>query len=192
MAVVRVLGVDPGTVRCGWGIVDSSGSRLERVASGVIQVGRGDIAPRLAKISEHISAMIVAHQPDSLSLERSFLARNVQSAFRLGEARGAIMAVSSSAGLTVAEYAPTTLKKAVTGTGRADKAQIQAAISRLFGAGFDPAEDEADALAAAVCHALSAVMLSKIAQAEAQGQGQQKAATQSRRATSRQAGWGSQ
>lgn len=162
VVVLRVLGVDPGTVRCGWGLIESSGSRLVRIDSGVIRPKPKEIAQRLAVIAEALQVVIATHRPETLSLERNFLARNVQSAFRLGEARGAIMAVSASAGLTVAEYAPTTLKKAVTGTGRAEKAQVQAAVSRLFGPGFEPDEDEADALAAATCHALSTGMQSKI------------------------------
>ncbi len=166
---MRVLGVDPGTVRCGWGIVESDGSRLTRVASGVIVPARGDIAPRLAAIAAALAAEIQFHAPTVLSLERNFLARNVQSAFRLGEARGAVMAVAATAGLEVVEYAPTTLKKAVTGTGRADKEQMQAAVARLLGPAFAPGSDEADALAAALCHAFASPMLARIEAARAAG-----------------------
>jgi crossover junction endodeoxyribonuclease RuvC len=89
-----------------------------------------------------------------MSLERNFVARNVQSAFRLGEARGVAMAAAAAADVSLCEYAPATIKKSVVGHGRADKAQVQAAVVRIFSLDTTPAEDEADALATAVCHGL--------------------------------------
>ncbi len=149
---MRVLGVDPGSVVTGWAVVDCNGRSLERVASGTIRAGRGELCERLGKIYAELARVIERYRPAVLSLERNFLARNVQSAFRLGEARGVAMAAAAGAAMDTHEYAPATIKKALVGHGRADKAQMQAAVVRLFGLSVTPAEDEADALAAAACH----------------------------------------
>ncbi len=162
---MRVVGVDPGTVVTGWGVVDVDGSRLTRVASGTIAPGRVAVPVRLAAIYEQLTSVFRLHEPSHLSLERNFLARNVQSAFRLGEARGVAMAAGAACGLELTEYTPMTVKKAVVGYGRADKAQVQAAVVRLFSLTETPAEDEADALAAAVCYALSHAFHDKLGEA---------------------------
>jgi len=151
---LRVIGVDPGTVVMGWAIVDCNGRRLSRIASGVLRVGRGELSARLAAVYSGLSELMALHAPRVLSLEKNFVARNVQSAFRLGEARGVAMAAAAAAGLGLHEYTPATIKKSVVGHGRADKAQVQAAVSRMFGLVEVPPEDEADALAAAACHGL--------------------------------------
>lgn len=150
---MRVLGVDPGTVVTGWGVLDSDRGRLVRVASGTIRVGRGEVSARLAAIYEGLRAIIAEHEPGVLSLERNFVARNVQSAFRLGEARGVAMAAAAGAGVELSEYTPATIKKSVVGHGRADKAAVQVAVCRLLSIGDLDSSDEADALAAAACHA---------------------------------------
>lgn len=152
---MRVLGIDPGTIRCGWGVVDFDASRLRYVASGTVDAGRGEIASRLAAVYSQLGRVIVEHRPDEVGLERSFVARNVQSAFRLGEARGVAMAVAAAAGLPVVEYTPMMIKKAVAGYGRAEKGQVQKAVATLLAFDGEPQSDEADALAAALCHALS-------------------------------------
>ncbi|RMD84384.1 MAG: crossover junction endodeoxyribonuclease RuvC, partial [Candidatus Dadabacteria bacterium] len=120
--------------------------------SGVIRAGRGDTGVRLGRIFNELAAVIARYRPGELSLERNFLARNVQSAFRLGEARGVAMAAAARAEMSTHEYTPATIKKALVGHGRAGKEQVQAAVVRLFGLREMPAEDEADALAAAACH----------------------------------------
>jgi len=162
---VRVLGVDPGTIVTGWGVVDCNSRRFVHVASGTIAVGRGELAERLAMIYAQISTVIGKHKPTIMSLERNFLARNVQSAFRLGEARGVLMAAAAGAGIVLSEYTPATIKKAVVGHGRADKAQVQDAIARLLALEFEPKSDEADALAAATCYGLHHGYDSKLADA---------------------------
>jgi crossover junction endodeoxyribonuclease RuvC len=149
---VRVLGVDPGTVVTGWGVIDTHGGALRHVASGTIRAGRGDLAGRLALIYQRLCAIAQEHAPDCSSLERNFLARNVQSAFRLGEARGVAMAAAAFSGLPLTEYTPATVKKAVTGHGSAEKAAVQRAMGRLLALSRPLAIDEADALAVAACH----------------------------------------
>jgi crossover junction endodeoxyribonuclease RuvC len=152
---MRVLGVDPGSIKTGWGVLDVNGSRMVRVDSGVLRVGRGEVCERLARIHQGLTAILSQHRPDYVSLERNFVARNVQSAFRLGEARGVVMAAAAAAGVALCEYAPMSVKKSVAGYGGADKAQVQGAVVALLGLDSVPAEDEADALAAAVCHAVA-------------------------------------
>jgi crossover junction endodeoxyribonuclease RuvC len=162
---LRVLGVDPGTIRCGWGVVDCDGPRLTHVASGVIDAGRGEIAGRLLVVYRDLFEVISDHAPDSFSLERNFVARNVQSAFRLGEARGVAMAAAAAAGLGVSEYTPMMVKKAVVGYGRAEKGQVQLAVQRLLGLAGLPESDAADALAAALCHGLSGTFQARVVDA---------------------------
>lgn len=162
---MRVLGVDPGTIRCGWGVVECNGPRLVHVGSGVIEAGRGELASRLLLVHDQLRDCIAAHRPDSVSLERNFVARNVQSAFRLGEARGVAMAAAAAAGLSIAEYTPMMVKRAVVGYGRAEKSQVQLAVQRLLGLESIPEPDAADALAAALCHGLSGALQLRLADA---------------------------
>ncbi len=162
---MRVLGVDPGTRLTGWGIIDISGKRLVRVASGVLKVGNGELASRLAHIHRDIVEIVAQHAPSAVSLERNFVSRNVQSAFRLGEARGAIMAAVAAGAVPITEYSPATIKKAVVGHGRAGKLDVQEAVVRLLNLTEMPGEDEADALAAAACYALRSGYDGKVASA---------------------------
>ena len=162
---MRVLGVDPGTIRCGWGVVDVDGPRLVHVASGVVEAGRGELASRLLQVHRGLAEVLRAHAPGAFSLERNFVARNVQSAFRLGEARGVAMAAAAAAGLPVSEYTPMMVKKAVVGYGRAEKGQVQAAVQRILSLPDLPEPDAADALAAALCHGLSGAFAAKVTQA---------------------------
>jgi crossover junction endodeoxyribonuclease RuvC len=147
----RVLGVDPGTVVTGWGVVEDGAERMGCVASGVVRL-RGDRAERLAKIHRTICEVCERFRPDVVVVEQSFVGDNVQTAFRLGEARGAVMVAAVHAGLPVAEYSPAEIKLAVTGSGRAAKSQMQTMVARLLGSSGNRAADEADALAAAICH----------------------------------------
>jgi len=148
---MRVLGIDPGTVTTGWGVVEERGTRLIRVTSGVVRA-RGSLAERLAQIFGEIEAVVVQAAPLVLSLEKNFVAANVQSAFRLGEARGAVLTAAARAGIAIAEYSPAEIKLAVAGSGRATKEQIQTMVRRLLGVRTPLAHDEADALGAAICH----------------------------------------
>jgi crossover junction endodeoxyribonuclease RuvC len=149
--VRRVIGVDPGTVALGWGIVEPIGAGVAHIASGVIRA-RGTRAERLAEICDVLGDICVRFAPHALSLEQTFVGDNVQSAFRLGEARGAVMVAACRARLEVAEYSPAEIKVAVAGSGRASKVQMQSMVVRLLGLPEPLAADEADALGAAICH----------------------------------------
>ncbi len=162
---MRILGVDPGTVVTGWGVIDCDGRRLSYVDSGVIRPGEKDIAARLGRIHAALVGVIARLSPQVLSLERNFLARNVQSAFRLGEARGVAMAAAAAADVELNEYTPATIKKSIVGHGRADKDAVQAVIVRMLGLTRAPLVDEADALAAAACHGLRRGYETKLAAA---------------------------
>ncbi len=148
---MRVLGVDPGTVATGWGVIDEVDRRLSYVAGGVVRP-RGALETRLAQIYEHTCRILSTFTPAGLSLEKSFVGDNVQSAFRLGEARGAILVAAAQAGVPVHEYSPAEIKVAVAGNGRAAKEQMQIMVERLLALRDHPASDEADALGAAICH----------------------------------------
>lgn len=151
---MRVLGVDPGNAVTGFGVVErSNGPRL--VAAGTIRAARTTRGPaRLALIHENLVRIIDEHSPDVVSLERSFVAANVQSAFKLGEARAMAMLAAAQRNLPLLEYTPTDVKLAIAGYGRADKAQVKSMVRRTLGLGVDfaLADDAADALAIALCH----------------------------------------
>lgn len=148
---MRVLGIDPGTLTTGWGVVEERGSRLVRVAGGVARA-RGPLASRLGKIAEEIERVLERFAPTALSVEKSFVASNVQTAFRLGEARGAVLAIAARSGIPIGEYSPAEIKRAVVGTGRATKEQVQEMVRRLLALSEPLTSDQADALAAALCH----------------------------------------
>ncbi len=150
-AAQRVLGVDPGTVATGWGVVEVSGTGVRYVASGVVRP-RGERADRLVTIFRAAREVCERYAPAALSIEQMFVGDNIQTAFRLGEARGVIMLAAAEAGLGVAEYSPAEIKIAVAGSGRAAKEQIQAMVGRLLGLDTAFGADEADALGAAICH----------------------------------------
>lgn len=151
---LRVLGVDPGTAVTGWGLIERRDGRVGHLAHGaVITHARMTLATKLATIHATLLQLCGEWHPDVLALERNFVGRNVQSAFRLGEVRGVAMLVAATAGIAIAEYPPATVKLAVAGTGRAEKEQVQRAIVRelaVVDAGMVP--DAADALAIALCH----------------------------------------
>src|SRR5262245_54537334 len=126
---MRVLGVDPGTVATGWGVIDEHGPHLTYVAGGVIRA-RGTLPQRLAHIYEQAVHLVREYQPTWLSLEKNFVGENIQSAFRLGEARGVIMVAATQGGISVHEYSPAEIKVAVVGQGRATKEQMQSMAVR--------------------------------------------------------------
>jgi crossover junction endodeoxyribonuclease RuvC len=151
---VRILGLDPGLRRTGWGVIVCQGARLSHVAHGVIApVDTLPFAERLMALFQGIEAVIAAHAPDEAAVEETFVNANAQSALKLGHARAMALVVPARAGLPVAEYAATVVKKAVVGTGGADKAQVAWMIARLLPAAGKTAADAADALAVAVAHA---------------------------------------
>ncbi len=152
---MRVLGIDPGSVATGYGVVSVEGSTLRRVGSGTIRAHGDTLADRLACLQRELARAIAELAPEVAALESIFSARNARSALVLGHARGVALAACGTAGLGPAEYTPQQVKAAVTGYGRADKAQVMAMVQRLLGLIAPPASDEADALAVAICHGMS-------------------------------------
>lgn len=151
---MRILGVDPGTRATGWGVIEHRGGVLRHVAHGVIRTSsKAELWSRLSVIVDGLREVVTEHRPDALSLERCFVAKNARSALMLGHARGAVMVLCNDAGMDVAEYAPTQIKSAVTGHGRADKRQMAEMVRVLMTLPKAPPSDAADALGAAICHA---------------------------------------
>jgi crossover junction endodeoxyribonuclease RuvC len=162
---LRILGIDPGLNRTGYGVVEVNGPRLAYVASGVIRVPVGDLHQRLGTILRSLAAVIRDTQPDVATVEKVFVNVNPQSTLQLGQARGAAICAAVTEGLVVYEYAALRIKQAVVGFGQADKRQVQTMVQRLLSLHRVPASDAADALACAICHAhsstLQAIMQSK-------------------------------
>jgi crossover junction endodeoxyribonuclease RuvC len=151
---IRILGLDPGLRRTGWGIVSIEGARLTHVAHGVIKPDEtAEFAIRLLTLFEAICEIITAHAPDEAAVEETFVNSNASSTLKLGHARAACLIAPARAGLPVAEYAATVVKKAVVGTGAADKTQVGFMIRRLLPTAGDATADAADALAVAIAHA---------------------------------------
>ena len=154
MAAVRILGLDPGLRRTGWGVITIEGARLAHVAHGVIAPKESlPFSERLLVLFEAISALAAEHSPDEAAVEETFMNNNAASALKLGHARAMALVAPARAGLPVAEYAATVVKKAVVGTGGADKDQVAFMIARLLPAAGGVTADAADALAVAIAHA---------------------------------------
>jgi len=167
---VRVLGIDPGSRRTGWGVVDACGGGFRHVASGTIVLAPAShLGTRLARLHAECLRLIAAWEPAAVVLERAFVARNVQSAFRLGEARGAVLAAAGAAGAVLAEYAPASVKLATVGYGQADKRAMGRGVALRLGLERPPAPDAADALALALCHLHRAPLARRVAAALAAG-----------------------
>ncbi|MFV2002462.1 MAG: crossover junction endodeoxyribonuclease RuvC [Paracoccaceae bacterium] len=150
---MRVLGIDPGLRNLGWGVIEVDGSRLSHVANGVCRSQGGDLGARLLSLFEQLSDVVMRFAPDSAAVEQTFVNKDGAATLKLGQARGIAMLVPARAGLSVGEYAPNTVKKAVVGVGHADKAQIKYMVAlQLPGITINGA-DAADALAIAICHA---------------------------------------
>lgn len=148
-----VLGIDPGLVNVGWGVIAQENNTLKYVASGTIKTSSKEtICARLAKISAGIKHVLSEFDPDEIATEESFVSKNGQSTLKLGQARGAIIVTAANAGFEVTEYAPTLVKKSVVGTGRAEKGQIQMMVKMLLPKSDFDSEHSADALAIAICH----------------------------------------
>jgi crossover junction endodeoxyribonuclease RuvC len=151
---VRILGIDPGLRRTGWGVIESHGSRLSFVAAGVILSDeKQPLAQRLQQIHDGIAAALVAWSPAESAIEETFVSKDAKATLKLGHARGVAMLACAQAGLSVAEYAPNQVKKTVVGAGHAEKGQVQMMIKVLLPKAEFPNADAADALAVAICHA---------------------------------------
>jgi crossover junction endodeoxyribonuclease RuvC len=151
--MIRVIGIDPGSRITGYGLVDTDGFRHKYVSSGFIQIKADTLGDKLGIIFSEISKIVSTWQPESMAIEQVFVKHNVDSALKLGQARGAAICAGVQAELPIGEYTPRAIKKAVVGSGAADKQQIQHMIQRLLGLDELPQSDEADALAIAICHA---------------------------------------
>lgn len=155
MQQIDIIGIDPGSLRTGWGIVREKSGVLELVDCGIIRTKPHEesFSGRLSRIYCELCSVIGQYNPEACAIEQVFTAHNAQSALKLGQARGAAVAACAAFRLEIFDYEPTAIKKSITGTGRAEKEQIAYMISRLLNISTkDMALDTTDALAAAVCH----------------------------------------
>ena len=151
---MRILGIDPGSLVTGYGVVERRGADVCHVAHGTLRPPRAaTLAARLAAIHEGVRQVIAAHRPDRVVVEQVFVRSNARAALVLGQARGVALAAAAAAGLAVEELSPQEVKRAVVGHGAARKAQVQRMVQRLLRLQSVPAQDAADALAAAICRA---------------------------------------
>jgi crossover junction endodeoxyribonuclease RuvC len=158
---VKVVGIDPGTAACGYGIVHESGGRLRATGHGWWSTPAGERPElRLKRIYESVADLIAEHEPGAVVLEESFVGVDARTALSVGQARGAILVAAAVAGVPCTEYAPARVKQAVCGYGRADKAQVQRMVKAILGLDAVPTPHHAsDALAVAICHALAPPLL---------------------------------
>ena len=158
---MKVLGIDPGTAACGYGIVQQSDGRLKATVYGCWTTPAGQRQDlRLKTIFDGVAALIAEHAPDAVALEESFVGADARTALSVGQARGAVMVAAASAGIECAEYPPARVKQVVCGYGRAEKQQVQKMVKVILGLEVEPASTHAaDALAVAICHALAPPLL---------------------------------
>ena len=161
---MKVLGIDPGTAACGYGLVHASDGRLRAVDHGWWRTSpRAPAESRLLTIFEEVAALIDRHGPDAVALEESFVGADARTALSVGQARGAVLVAAALAGVECAEYAPARVKQAVCGYGRAEKAQVQKMVQAILRLDAPPAPDHAaDALAVSICHALAPPLLKAV------------------------------
>jgi crossover junction endodeoxyribonuclease RuvC len=165
---MRIIGLDPGLRATGWGIIHAEGNRLSHVAHGTIRSNPDDeLAYRLRSLHDALVELLQEWQPQAAAVEETFVNKNPASTLKLGQARGVVLLAPAQAGLPVAEYAATVIKKAVVGTGAADKEQVHAMVKRLLPGCNVTGTDAADALAVAICHAHNAATARVIRTAEA-------------------------
>ena len=154
---MKVIGIDPGTAACGYGIVQGSGGRLEALGHGWWQTSARERPElRLKKIFDGVAGLVEEHRPDAVVLEESFVGADARTALSVGQARGAVLVACALAEVECAEYAPARVKQVVCGYGRAEKAQVQRMVKVILGLPSPPTPHHAaDALAVAICHALA-------------------------------------
>ena len=150
--MIRILGLDPSLSRTGWGLIEAEGNRLRHIAHGACPTRAADPLPvRLKMLHDGIAALVAAHAPQEAAVEEVFVNKNPQSTLKLGQARGVVLLAVGH--LIVSEHATRLVKKALTGTGAAEKAQVAAMVARILPGCGPMGEDEADALAVAIAHA---------------------------------------
>jgi crossover junction endodeoxyribonuclease RuvC len=153
-AAIRIIGIDPGLRRTGWGVVETLGNSLHFVAAGTVRSDdKGALASRLKQLHDGLVAVLREHMPQEAAVEATFVNKDAVATLKLGQARGVAMLVPALAGLAVAEYAPNAVKKTVIGVGHGDKKQIHMMVKVLMPRASFDTDDAADALAIAICHA---------------------------------------
>jgi crossover junction endodeoxyribonuclease RuvC len=151
---IRIIGIDPGLRRTGWGVIEVLGNSLRFVGSGTVTSDdKAELAFRLCQLHDGLEAVLREHRPLEAAVEQTFVNRDATATLKLGQARGIAMLVPARAGLAVAEYAPNAIKKSVVGAGHADKKQIHMMVRVLMPKAVFDSDDAADALAIAICHA---------------------------------------
>ena len=164
---IRILGIDPGLRRTGWGVIDVEGNRLGAVACGSLPTDdKAALADRLVAIHDGLVRVIADFRPDEAAVEATFVNKDAVATLKLGQARGIALLVPARAGMSVAEYAPNLVKKTIVGAGHGEKAQIRMMIGVLLPRADPQTHDAADALAIAICHAhhrASAVLAARVA-----------------------------
>ncbi len=149
---MRILGLDPGSIATGYGLVERQGSRVVHIVHGTLRPPRGGTLPdRLAFLHRELARILEEHRPEFAVIERIFAGRSIRAALVLGQARGVALAAIAATGIPISEVSPQQVKLAVTGSGAADKTQVQAMVRRLLALAIAPPRDAADALAAALC-----------------------------------------
>ena len=158
---MKVLGIDPGTAACGYGIVHGSDGRLQAVVSGCWRTSaRERLDVRLLTIFEGVRELVAEHEPDAVALEESYVGADARIALSVGQARGAVLVAAAAAGVECAEHAPARVKQTVCGYGRAEKGQMQRMVKLILGLEEEPrTSHEADAYAVAICHALGSPLV---------------------------------
>ena len=157
-----LLGIDPGSRHTGYGVIEQVGNRSRALAFGTISTSGAEMAPRLGTIFAGLCEVMSAHRPEEVSIEKVFMARNPDSALKLGQARGAALTAVVQSGVRVFEYSARQVKQAVVGRGGAEKVQVAEMVKHLLGLEKRPQEDAADALAIALCHAHTRVSLARM------------------------------
>jgi crossover junction endodeoxyribonuclease RuvC len=151
---VIILGLDPGLGTTGWGLIRAEGNRLSHIANGQLKTNAAETLPkRLSHLASQLEALLSDHAPEAAAVEEVFVNKNPQSTLKLGQARGVTLMIAARAGIEVGEYAPKLVKKAVVGTGTAEKSQVHAMVQRLLPGANIAGPDAADALAVAITHA---------------------------------------
>jgi crossover junction endodeoxyribonuclease RuvC len=167
---MRLLGLDPGLRRTGWGVIDAEGNRLRYVACGLIAVPeKGSLAGRLAALFRALNETLDRFTPDQAAVEESFANQNPASTLKLGLARGVVLLAPAERGIPVFEYAANLIKKSVTGAGHAEKRQVEAMVRKLLPGADAESADAADALATAICHAHHDATRRRLGAAQAAG-----------------------
>jgi crossover junction endodeoxyribonuclease RuvC len=151
---IRIIGIDPGLRRTGWGVVEYLGNALRFIAAGTVRSDeRADLASRLCQLHDGLADILHHHMPHEAAVEATFVNKDAAATLKLGQARGIAMLVPARAGLQVSEYAPNAVKKAVIGVGHGEKKQIHMMVKVLMPKAIFDSDDAADALAVAICHA---------------------------------------